>query len=49
VDAYCTGTAIRDFVSIRDESPFDEETVTALYGAPPDDAMLVFSSADTND
>ncbi len=27
VDAYCTGTAIRDFVSIKDESTSDEETV----------------------
>jgi hypothetical protein len=44
VDAYCTGTAIRDFVSVRDESRFDEETVTALFGAPPADAMLVFGA-----
>jgi len=41
-DVYCTGTAIRDFVSVKDESVFDENLVRSLYGAPPDDAMLVF-------
>jgi hypothetical protein len=41
-DVYCTGTAIRDFVSVKDESAFDEEFVRSLYGAPPADAMLVF-------
>jgi hypothetical protein len=44
-DAYCTGTAIRDFVSVRDESPFDEGLVRELFGEPPSDAMLVFSGA----
>lgn len=43
VDAYCTGTAIRDFVNIGDESRFEEEMVVELFGAPPADAMLVFS------
>lgn len=43
-DAYCTGTAIRDFISIRDESGFDEETVVNLFGVPPEDAMLVFAA-----
>jgi hypothetical protein len=43
-DAYCTGTAIRDFVSIKDESSFDEELVTSLFGPPPADAMLVFGT-----
>lgn len=42
VDAECTGTAIRDFVSIKDESAFDEELVQSLYGPPPADALLVF-------
>jgi hypothetical protein len=42
VDANCTGTAIRDFVSVKDESAFDEETIRSLYGAPPTDALLVF-------
>jgi len=42
VDAECTGTAIRDFVSIEDESHFDEELVQSLYGPPPADALLVF-------
>ena len=46
VDAYCTGTAIRDFVNVADESSFDEELVVKLYGAPPADAMLVFGSPD---
>jgi hypothetical protein len=45
VDAYCTGTAIRDFVSVKDESMFDEDTVRSIYGAPPADAMLVFGAA----
>jgi hypothetical protein len=46
VDVYCTGTAIRDFHNVADGSGFDEETVTQLFGAPPADAMLVFSAAD---
>ena len=44
VDARCTGTAIRDFISIKDESNFDEDLVTSLFGAPPTDAMLVFNA-----
>lgn len=43
-DAHSTGTAIRDFVSIKDESNFDEETIVRLFGAPPADAMLVFGA-----
>jgi hypothetical protein len=43
-DAYCTGTAIRDFLSIRDESGFDEEVIRSLFGAPPSDAMLVYAA-----
>jgi hypothetical protein len=46
VDVYCTGTAIRDFVNVADESSFDEETVVKLFGEPPADAMLVFGSPD---
>jgi hypothetical protein len=45
VDADCTGTAIRDFISIEDESAFDEETVRSIYGPPPQDALLVFGGA----
>jgi hypothetical protein len=45
VDADCTGTAIRDFHNVANGSALDEETVTKLFGAPPADAMLVFSSA----
>ena len=47
VDAHCTGTAIRDFVNVADESSFDEDTVVKLFGAPPADAMLVFGSPET--
>jgi Phytanoyl-CoA dioxygenase (PhyH) len=49
VDADCTGTAIRDFVNVADESRFDEEVVVKLFGAPPADAMLVFGAPDTKD
>jgi len=45
VDVHCTGTAVRDFVNIADGTSFDEELVVELFGAPPDDAMLVFSAA----
>jgi hypothetical protein len=44
VDTYCTGTAIRDFVSIKDENAFDEELVRSIYGLPPADALLVFGA-----
>ena len=46
VDVYCTGTAIRDFINVADESSFDEQTVVKLFGEPPADAMLVFGSPD---
>ena len=46
VDVHCTGTAIRDFHNVADGSPFDEETVTKLFGPPPADAMLVFTAAE---
>ena len=42
VDARCTGTAIRDFRNIETGASFDEDTVTDLFGAPPEGAMLVF-------
>jgi len=44
VDVHCTGTAIRDFVNIADGTSFDEELVVDPFGAPPDDAMLVFGA-----
>jgi hypothetical protein len=47
VDVHCTGTSIRDFINVADESSFDEETVVKLFGAPPPDAMLVFGSPDS--
>jgi hypothetical protein len=43
-DAYCTGTAIRDFLSVKDESSFDEEMIRSLFGPPPSDAMLVYAA-----
>jgi hypothetical protein len=46
VDVYCTGTAVRDFHNVADGSAFDEQTVRKLFGAPPDDAMLVFTADD---
>ena len=47
-DAYCTGTAIRDFLNVADGSGFPEQTVQDLFGAPPPDAMLVFSPPQTS-
>ena len=49
VDAYCTGTAIRDFINVADESSFAEQTVVELFGAPPADAMLVYGSPQPKD
>ncbi len=43
-DVHCTGTAIRDFVSVADESSLDEGLVRQLYGDPPEDAMLVYGA-----
>jgi hypothetical protein len=48
VDAYCTGTAIRDFRNVADGSAYPEQTVRDLFGAPPPDAMLVFSPPETS-
>lgn len=45
VDAACTGTAIRDFHNVKTGDAFDEQTVVRLFGAPPPDAMLVFTSS----
>jgi hypothetical protein len=44
VDTRCTGTAIRDFRNIETEASFPEDTVTRLFGPPPEGAMLVFGS-----
>ena len=46
VDVHCTGTAIRDFIKVADESSFGEQTVIELFGAPSADALLVFGSPD---
>ena len=48
-DVHCTGTAIRDFINVGDESSFDEETVVKLFGAPPPEAMLVFDAPPAKD
>ena len=46
VDAHCTGTAIRDFHNVKDGSAFSEQMIVDLFGPPPEDAMLVFTSAE---
>jgi hypothetical protein len=46
VDARCTGTSIRDFVGVTDESSFDEDIVRSIFGAPPPEAHLVFTTDD---
>lgn len=43
VDASCTGTAIRDFRRVADDAPFDEDSVTRLFGSPPPGSTLVFT------
>jgi len=43
VDVDCSGTAIRDFRRVSDEAPFDEETVSRLFGAPPPGSTLDFA------
>ena len=43
-DVHCTGTAIRDFLRVRDEASLDEGLVRQLYGDPPEDALLVFGA-----
>jgi hypothetical protein len=43
-DAHCTGTAIRDFISVADESGFDEQVVQQIFGPPPPGAVLVFGA-----
>jgi hypothetical protein len=48
VDTWCTGTSIRDFVSVKDESLFDEELVRSIYGAPPEGAHLTFTTEDAD-
>ena len=44
-DAHCTGTAIRDFINVADESSFDEDLVRSLFGAPPPGATLMFGAS----
>ena len=46
-DVHCTGTAIRDFLNVGDESSFDEQTVVSLFGAPPPGSFLVFGAPGT--
>ncbi len=46
VDAYCTGTSIRDFHNVKDGSAFNEQMIVDLFGPPPEDAMLVFTAAE---
>ncbi len=42
VDVHCTGTMLREFVSVASEEGFTEELVRQMTGAPPDDAILLF-------
>ncbi len=49
VDVASTGTAIRDFINVRDESTFDEGFVRSVYGEPPADAILVFGAPGDDD
>jgi hypothetical protein len=45
-DVECTGTALRDFISVASGARIDESVVRRVEGAPPpDDAILVFDSA----
>jgi hypothetical protein len=48
VDAWCTGTSVRDFISTKDESLFDEDLVQSIYGAPPAGVHLVFTAEDAD-
>jgi hypothetical protein len=48
-DANCSGTAIRDFVSVKDEGRLDEGLIRSLYGDPPGDAMLVFGAPEQDE
>jgi len=41
-DVHCTGTALRDFVNVTTGERFAEDFVRGIYGAPPDDVLLVF-------
>ncbi len=43
VDADCTGTPIRGLRRVADGAPFDEESVTRLFGLPPTGSTLVFA------
>lgn len=46
VDVHCSGTSIRDFHNVANGSPLEEETVTRLFGAPPQGALLVLGDAE---
>ena len=48
VDADCTGTAIRDFRRVDDESAFDERLIRRLFGSPPPGALLVTEPSATS-
>jgi hypothetical protein len=49
VDVHCTGTSVRDFHNVGNGSAFGEGMVTQLFGAPPPDAMLLFTAPQTPD
>ncbi|MEO8313438.1 MAG: hypothetical protein ABI645_01475 [Pseudomonadota bacterium] len=42
VDVHCSGTMLREFVSVSSDEPLPEDFVREMAGIPPDDAILVF-------
>jgi hypothetical protein len=45
VDVACTGTAIRDFRNVEDDTAVDERLVVRIFGAPPDGATMRYEPA----
>jgi hypothetical protein len=42
VDVQCSGTMLREFLSVTTDQGFPEEFVRQMDGTPPDDAILLF-------
>ncbi len=45
VDVHCSGTMLREFLSVTTDTGLPEDFVQRLAGAPPEDAILVFDEA----
>lgn len=45
VDVHCSGTMLREFLSVSTDVGLPEDFVQRLAGAPPEDAILVFDEA----